>query len=636
MLPRPRRRRSASKLAPWVGEAAELSLAPPGGGASTIFGRSYQTVTLRGATSSRDMSSSRRTCLRTAPPKPRRHVLGLAWVVALMTGFASSASSLPSGRSWARTEAVSYPEALVLGGTRLDTDSAGIPSMITGVHWDSAASPIQSEWAVFTWRDSSWANPLFGRAKAANVAISVLSLTPERFLLWLVPDYVDLGQGYLMICEILTDRITLPDTAMRSTAQGTEYSGAASPRRRWIARSEQFPSQGVSFTIRTVYSDTAGIWHELPTLGIDEDHCSIAPLSDSSAILAYAGASGLGWAVAEGNRWARGGNLDPRRFVAAHPRFRFRPSGGLWLVWTERARVHVSMYMDGQWSRGDSLTCAHPAGQTFVSAWCDASRDTAERPLLVWSDLGSGTTNRNVTCISFPTDSGWAIGEEVPASGAVVDPTVARDRNGDAWVAWWRIGCCGTFFTHTYVSVTSTPPRIMGAGRHRVLSWSLSEPAPESWWTVLRARNRGPFEEVARVRAGKGLELSWSDTSPPRGVLRYKIRRESVDSRYLWESGSTTWPPPRRCLVRPRTPAYADRIDLEVVDAPAGEMELQIFDLQGRRVLRQVLEATGLERQFVTLDLASTGARLTSGVYFVRAIDVGGTSSTPAKLVIVR
>lgn len=79
-------------------------------------------------------------------------------------------------------------------------------------------------------------------------------------------------------------------------------------------------------------------------------------------------------------------------------------------------------------------------------------------------DLGYGTTYHDVACISFPTDSGWAMGEEVPESGAVFDPTVARDRNGDAWVVWWKIGCCGVYSTHTYVSATSSTPRIRGAG----------------------------------------------------------------------------------------------------------------------------------------------------------------------------
>src|SRR5207245_5319755 len=107
-----------------------------------------------------------------------------------------------------------------------------------------------------------------------------------------------------------------------------------------------------------------------------------------------------------------------------HPRLRFRPSGGLWLLWTEGLRVHVSSYRDGQWSRGDSLICAHRPGETYWSAWCDASRDTAERPVLVWSDLGVGLTYREIACISFPTDSGWAPGEEIPGSENAVVPNV--------------------------------------------------------------------------------------------------------------------------------------------------------------------------------------------------------------------
>lgn len=53
-----------------------------------------------------------------------------------------------------------------------------------------------------------------------------------------------------------------------------------------------------------------------------------------------------------------------------HPRFRFRPSGGLWLVWPDdRDRMHVSRYVDDQFIYGDSLIVPRPPGDTYV-CWC--------------------------------------------------------------------------------------------------------------------------------------------------------------------------------------------------------------------------------------------------------------------------
>jgi hypothetical protein len=367
----------------------------------------------------------------------------------------------------------------------------------------------------------------------------------------------------------------------------------------------------------------------------------MAPLSDSAAILVHAGYSGLAWAIAEGDRWTQQGNLDPRSLVAHTPRLRFRPSGGLWLLWTERPWVHVSEYRDGEWSRGDSLRCEHPDGGTYVSAWCEVSRDTAERPVLAWGDLGFGYTYRDVGCIAFPTDSGWMPGEEIPGSEDVFStPYVARDRNGDVWAAWrlLRTAINTNRWTHTYVTATTSTPEVTGAGPQRVVSWTLSEPAPESWWAVLRARGRGGFEELARLQAGRGLEMSWSDPSPPAGVLRYRIRRESVDARYRWESEEAVWPPKsaRPLMLTQASQSGLDSGGLELVGAEAGAVEVRVYDLQGRVVLRQSANASGSGRDTMRLDLRSGGEPLRMGIYFASVRDATGRTSDPVRLVVLR
>src|SRR5262249_43557094 len=115
-------------------------------------------------------------------------------------------------------------------------------------------------------------------------------------------------------------------------------------------------------------------------------------------------------------------------------------------------------------------------------------------------------------------------------------PTVVRDRNGDVWAAFWRLTMSGIFITHTYTRATTTRPVVSAQGSHQLVQWTLSEPAPETWWAVLRSVDGGPYELASRVRAGAGVQMSWDDSLPPSGTLSYRIRRECVDTRFEWLS----------------------------------------------------------------------------------------------------
>ena len=379
------------------------------------------------------------------------------------------------------------------------------------------------------------------------------------------------------------------------------------------------------------------MWHELPQLGVEEFMCTMAPLSDESAIVVYAGESGLGWAVAQGDQWIEQGILDPRPLQAIHPRFAFRHSGGLWLMWSDRRWVHLSSYVNGEWSRGDSIQCIHPSGQTFIPAWNDLTHDAEERPILAWIDVGFGTTFRDVGCVAFPTDSGWTQGEEIPGSDNIfLSPYICQDLNGDVWASWRVRAAVKNRWTHTYVKAISSAPQVAGAGRNRAVTWTLSEPTPQSWWAVLRARNDGPVEQVARLQAGPTVEMSWNDTSPPAGVLRYRIRRESVDARYRWESEEAFWPPKNgRALKLART-SGASSIDgkLELAGAEAGAFHVTVYDIQGRVVVEQIARAGGTGTDTVRIDLGDRG--LPNGIYFASVKDASGQVSNPLKLVILR
>jgi hypothetical protein len=571
------------------------------------------------------------------------------WLPAFGTALCLSALvpdvgiALPPGRAWAPTVDLAHSGTTFLGTPRLEVDSGGVPFFIAETDWSGGPRAV---WGVFAWQDSAWSNRGPSGVPGRWLPEPVLSLTPRRFIVWVGAED-PFGYSRLLMSELLPDRVATPDTAMVTTDQDSEYSGAASDLRRWGVRSQQRFPAGITWAIRTVYADTPGVWRELPELGMDEYTCTMAPISDTGAIVVYAGQSGLGWAIAEGSSWTTLGNLDPRPWQAAHPRFRFRPSGGLWLLWTERSRVHISSYREGLWSRGDSLTCAHPDGGTYWSAWCDASRDTAERPVLAWGDLGVGTTYRDVGCVAFPTDSGWAQGEEIPGSeNLFTTPYITRDRNGDVWAAWRILRETYNRWTHTYVTAITDTPRLVADAQGRPgLSWSLSAPAPESWWAVLRAPGEGEFESVARLQADAKTAMNWTDASPPSGPLRYRIRRESVDARYRWESGEANWPldvppgpggsDPLR-LVRLSAHPFASGARFEILNAREGPLIMRVYDLRGRLVLHLQALAGGSGRDTIEVDLGSASPRLGAGLYLLRVVDAADRLSPSAKLVLLR
>jgi len=196
----------------------------------------------------------------------------------------------------------------------------------------------------------------------------------------------------------------------------------------------------------------------------------------------------------------------------------------------------------------------------------------------------------------------------------------------------------GMFWIHTYNRATAENVRIEGHGRNRRIAWTLSEPAPETWWAVLRARGREDFEPVARVRAGPGLDMSWTDTSPPAGLLRYKIRRESVDRRYEWESPVVRTPERSKTLVL-RAPSpwpVAREGALQLFNASDGPLELRLYDLQGRMVLRESGVATGSGEDVVRFDLAQAPVPISNGIYFAVVRDSEGKANEGIKLVVLR
>ncbi len=416
-----------------------------------------------------------------------------------------------------------------------------------------------------------------------------------------------------------------------------KYAGAAWGRRRWVVAQDQTGP-------RTWYSDTAHIWHnrDLTWWDAGDRGVAVAPLTDTTALLVTAGrGSSLRWSLLEGDAWVSGDRIPGLDGLGnpQAPCLRRSPSGALWLGWsTDQAYVQLATFGDGTWSYAGRLECtAKPVPGYYFSKVIRLSRDDWELPVVFWFEHNSDAAFTGSAYVSVPNDSGYPAGEYLPGSWGGASGDVVRDRNGDVWVAW-REEFDGMFWTHSFTRATCSAPEMRRRGHSLLVTWQLSEPAPETWWAVERARDWEPFAEVARVRAGATAEMSWADPDRERGPVRYRIRRECLDTRYRWWSGEARWPKQSHRPLGLRLAGWPSQgtVAFDVEEAAAGPLEIALYDVAGRRVLRrsEAVNATG--RLSYRLDLSGADRLVGSGVYFLSVRDASGEQAETAKIVVLR
>jgi hypothetical protein len=467
-----------------------------------------------------------------------------------------------------------------------------------------------------------------------------LSDPGTHLLLWHEINAIETPQGtmaYMVMAEQRDGTTLYLDTLALMSAMTSHYGAAAKGGRRWAAVHES--GKGVHF----FYSDQPDRWRRRYIAGdpFGNVGLTVAPLLDSTAIVVGGNSVGqLEWGLLVGSLWEGRGAVLPNELFSNRPQFRRRPSGGLRMAWGsgyyEVRGDHLPMltFRQGEWTEPESLRCNYAPAGGYFSDSPDLSSDGGEYPAVAWG-VRPSTGGQTSICVCVPTDSGFTVADQLPGSLGGIIPRVARDRNGDAWVAWWRF-YDGMFWVHSYTTATSATPIVEPTGPHRTVRWTQSEPAPETWWAVLRAGGTGEFAPVARVRAGPGLDMSWTDRFPTASSLLYRIRRESVDRRYEWTSAATRWPPVERVPILLWVASGADtrKARIEFSGAAAGPATLALYDLQGRRVLERGFTASGAERDSFELDLGVATPRLAAGIYFAHLRDAAGATSPAAKLVV--
>jgi hypothetical protein len=552
-------------------------------------------------------------------------VLGLLiWsiAVALPTG----ASAVPAGREWGEIQILPVPGFDAFVVPRLEMTSSGTP-LLFGTAIINQTNGLD-DGLGYRWDGASW-QPWW-RLGSSPLALWPVDAAPGRYPLIYTGGSFATNHTFF-VSEVVDDHVSPPEIIANVGEYRIEYAGAFRDRRRWTAIEDRG-------TLRLFFSDEPNLWQEVTTGAIGNYGLSLVALDDTTALMAWTGdGEPLDWGVLRGHRWE---HADQSLFsgFGLRPRLRTTHDGGAWLTWSSQERsVYVRRFDGHAWAAPETLFCPSITTTQGAEALAtDLSRDSAYRPLVAWSYTNYLDGSAGVVA-SFPNDHGWEPGDQFYSSGYGAVPTIGRDRNGDAWIAWSE-----SFqpfrYTHTHTSATTNAPSIEVDQGHPKLTWTLSNAAPETWWAVIRKKGSGNFESVARLQAGASLSMSWTDPEIQLGWVQrdditYRIRRESVDLRYEWLSPIARFTNGPKRKMHLGTPGFSDgtlTIDLSDVFEP--EVAIIIYSLAGRVVDQRTLQ-TGTASSTHQLQLASG---LRAGVYFVRARVPSGAVSEASKFVLVR
>ena len=540
--------------------------------------------------------------------------------------FAAPVQALPGGRAWIPIDTLGanghqnvFPgrfEPLRGGALRIVGRGSGGPGQFL----------VGFEWADSVWK-LRWTNRY-------NSGQTFQTLTPEGRELIVHRALAQRPEGFghdsLVVADVVGDSLSTADTVMTVSESVVFYSAAATETHEWVAVYD--PEYAF---IKTAQRRRGERWEvsflqaQSGDLGV-----SIAPLTDSTALLVTAGGRIRRDIVTPSGTTEETPDLAEHGFAVSA----LRPDGqgGYWVTWTSgfESVVVTRRLANGTWTAYDSLTADYkPASPYQLTNSVAISMDGGPRPAISWMAYGQSGTE--YVYVSWPTDSGWTRGEQIPGSTKGGAQQLALDENGDIWIGWWKY-FDGILWTHSHATAVSSVPSISEQEGRPRLSWTLSAPAEATWWGVMRSRDDGEWERVARVKAGADSAMAWTDTTAPSGQrLRYAIRRECRDTRYQVTSDAAIWEPHGpglRLDLLGRNPG-SDVVDLEVLGAGSGALELGLYDIQGRHLGVRRMQSTGAGRDRLTLPFPRG---LESGVYLLKARSADGRESSAVKVVLLR
>ena len=561
---------------------------------------------------------------------------------ALISVLACSAIALPPGRAWMPVGRFIHDDHAYMVPGRFEPTRTGRLEVIAQGLYGSHHHRTYG----FVWSDSSWV-PRWHIDRESYLINPCYTDSATQMLVWRDASGLSVGTSarqFLVTADVQDSGVAASDTVGTVADVSFFQCGTQRGERRWIASSDVTLTPGVDDWHPAFYASAhPGSWKRLPKPESSspprDSYSQILALSDSTALAAYTTVEHLSWGIINDTGWVR----PPERLVGGYPDdviyLRPNPDGSAFLRYGTHDTVTFMRRFDGtRWSEEDTLRWNFPPETRpfgYLTYVGPMSLDNRPLPAL----LGMAYSDRNALerlYVNIPTDSGYGRFEIVPGSEGGFPTAIARDDNGDVWVAWWMF-LDGMFWTHTYTSASCSTPTLDDSGGRPHLRWTLSEPAPGSYWSVLRSLDGGSELVVARLAAGPAAEMSGSDTSLPAAArATYRIRRECVDVRYrLLSESSAVWVPRSQALavsVLSPNPLTAE-VRLQVEGAGAGWLSLTAYDLQGRLVLRDRMRASGTGRDVATLPIPSS---LRGGLYLLRVTSEGGSRSAAQKLVVLR
>jgi len=453
-------------------------------------------------------------------------LIALGWLLTTQ-----EAAAITPGRAWAPTDTLKIAGRTFLAPQYFEPDPDGAPFLVAEAVGGLGQDAFGFKWVGSTWvatwqlgYPTAYIKPADSGSGWSAVWQTVQPMGPNGNMVALV------------FADVFEDHVGIQDTIAVVAGSNFAYAGAVRGNRRWVAKHDFY------YELRLWTSEIPGSWTELEMPGVGAHGLAMGAVDDTTVLIVFQwSAEGTRWGYMRGSTWEEGKPLITSDGLGGGVIMRRNQGGGFWAGWSNKTSdLAIARYQNGEWGPVTSIGCGYRVSDQYFSSSSSLSRDPFfEYPSAAWSSFGSHTGDWTI-CACIPTDNGFTLADNLENSAGGILPMTVRDKNGDAWVGWATLED-GMFYTHTYTIATSSAPGVLGAGSNRTIHWTLSELAPETWWAVLAARNDGPFEEVARVRAADALDLEWTDTSEPADSIRYRIRRECVDTRYQWLSDETVW-----------------------------------------------------------------------------------------------
>ncbi len=518
--------------------------------------------------------------------------------------------------------------------TRLDDLPDGrLQLIVTGYY-----GPGKTAYGM-NWADSAWVTTWSG-IHENYIMWPTSSPRAARMLVWKTTVPTTTRASHLVTATAYGDSVSVADTVAVCDVEAFLYTGAVQDGTRWVAVQDLDTSTlGFPYHLRIYRSDLRSAWRRVhderigtaPLRGL-----TIQPIAPQGLLVVRAVFNGyIQSGTLSDSIWTPGPTISGFGIVSG-PQFRDTPRGGQWLAWADSdSTILIDRHLDGAWVEPDTIHSVRDDRLQWGFYQPYLSKDTGAYPAVAWHGFSSPGLIDHVW-VAFPTDSGFGLGEKLAGTAFGYLPQVARDEHGDVWVAFSR-DLAGAFWLHTYVHATTTVPRVVEHDGRPLVKWTLTEPAPETWWAVERAVGAGEFETAGRLRANGASDMQWRDDSAPaREALRYRIRRESKDARYRWWSAETVWEPrgPSLRLTRVGSHPAESAIEIEVGGAAAGRITVRLHDLQGRQVFVRDFPSAGTAHDVLRLPITDT--TMPSGIYLLRANDSTGRRSRGLKIAILR